>query len=221
MSLLVFQTLVKFYLDLNDLTFINRFVGWFLVEYLIEDYNLTGGKLFLTSEDFRTLIKNSVVITRNFFFLAQVFTPLEFFFVNLFLISLIVFCKPKKFYNFFKFGIIISYYCIFQSFLLINYFLIFLIFKNALIISVIFLTLITYNYILYTFLFVNIKTNQLVFKYIIFIFKFGLYIMCNVSVLVGFNIILFNNCGVLENFVQEFLVFCLIPYTFLFFINLC
>lgn len=218
MSLVVFKLLIKLYLNFYDLIIIDRFLGWFLIEHLFEDYKFSAGKLFLISEDFRTLIKNLVIIVRNFFFLAQAFNPVEFFFINLILIVIFIWFKPNDFTNFFRIFVLFIYYIIFQSFLLINYVFIFFLIKNFLIFSLIIFVINFYNYIFYIYLFVSQKINKYIFKYCIFIFKFFFYFLLNLLMCFILFLISFNSYILLENFIQEFFIFILIPY-FYFLLN--
>lgn len=61
-SFYVYFILLKLLIDLNDINFLEIFLGWFLIEYIFEDYNQTAGKYFLINKDFRNLIKNLLII---------------------------------------------------------------------------------------------------------------------------------------------------------------
>ena len=97
MSLIVYLTFTNFLLDLQDLNIYQRFICWFFIEHLQDDCNFSAGKFFLTDIDFRTLIKNVLIISRNFIFLAQALRPLEFFILNILLIALFIYNKYGNF----------------------------------------------------------------------------------------------------------------------------
>ena len=68
MSLVCYFVLVKLFINLNELHVIDKSIGWFLFEHVYEEYSVSAGKLFLMNEDFRSLIKNFLLLARNLIF---------------------------------------------------------------------------------------------------------------------------------------------------------
>ena len=64
-SSLLFIILSSSLKNISSLPNFESLVGWFLIEHIFEEYHLTTGKFFLISEDFRTLVKNFIMITRG------------------------------------------------------------------------------------------------------------------------------------------------------------
>ena len=83
MSLVCYFVLVKLFINLNELQVIDKSIGCFLFEHIYEEYSVTAGKFFLINEDFRSLIKNFLLLTRNIVLFSFFKTLLEFFFVFL------------------------------------------------------------------------------------------------------------------------------------------
>ena len=83
MSLVCYFVLVKLFINLNELHVIDKSIGWFLFEHVYEEYSVSAGKLFLMNEDFRSLIKNFLLLARNLIFFSFFKTLLEFFFIFL------------------------------------------------------------------------------------------------------------------------------------------
>lgn len=212
MSVLIFMILFESLNNFTDLVLFERSIGWFLIEHLFEEYNLTAGKFFLINEDFRTLIRNSVLLTRNIIFLAQILTPLEFFIINLLLISTFIFYKKKNLKDIVRIFIIISYFFLFQSFLFFNFFFMYLFLINFLLIFLIIIALVFYLHFLYLNVNLNIKMfkNSIKIIFIKLIFYFFL-----ISVNFFFCLlILVSMFKTQENIIQELGLNILIPYSY-------
>merc|ERR1712157_233617 len=85
MSLVCYFVLVKLFINLNELHVIDKSIGWFLFEHIYEEYGVSAGKFFLINEDFRSLIKNFLLLARNIILFSFFKTLLEFFFIFLLL----------------------------------------------------------------------------------------------------------------------------------------
>ena len=218
MSFLTIALVLKLSHNFLGLVAYERFFGWFLVEHVFEDYDLTSGKLFLVSEDFRTLIKNLLVITRNFIFLAQVFTPFEFLFVSSFLLIVFIFYKTtlppvlKK--------VLMFLCCIFllQSFLIVDFFLAFFIVTFLLSIG----TVVSAFYFcinsLYYYTFFHRESSLIKKKIQFFGLKVFIYTVLLLTTLVLVVLILINALQVPENFINELSIIWIIPYSYLYYI---
>lgn len=200
MSYLTFISLFNLLNNLNDFKTFNCTICWFFIEHIYEEYGFTSGKFFFISDDFRTLVKNCLLILRNFTFLAQAFNPLEFIFINILLISTLIFYKRKTLKRYVQFGVFVCYYYVFQSFLLCNSYILFFIFKNVLPIIYIINIIFIYLYIIFFFLTSNYDLQKKFF-YILKLFFYCIFI--NYWVVFCLKNIIFelNFCG---NFIQEF-----------------
>lgn len=100
MSAMCYFALYKGALNPTDLTALDRLFGWFLLEHLFEDYRATAGKFFLNNIDFRTLVKNFLIVVRNIIVWSHFITFSEFLLTGstLLLLSYFLYCsiKPKN-----------------------------------------------------------------------------------------------------------------------------
>ena len=215
MSFLTISLMLKLSHNFLGLGIYERFVGWFFVEHVFEDYSLTAGKLFLVSEDFRTLIKNLLIIIRNFMFLAQALTPLEFLFANSFLLVVFVFYKSALSRGFKK---VLAFLCcvfLLQSFLVVDFFLTFIIINFLGSIGAATSVVCFYTTLLYSYMFLYekscFKNNKIKF----YIIKFFVYTVSVSITLILVWLLLINTVKIPENFINEFSVICLVPYSYL------
>lgn len=209
-SFLVLRDLL---LECDQLGIAKRFLGWFLVEHLFEEYDVNSGKFFLINLDFRMLIKNLAVIIRNFIFLAQSFTPIEFLIVNFLLVIVSLGLVNFNSLNVTARGSVVAIYMIFvlRSFLVVDSFLMF-----DLIESFLFITLSTVIACIYVYILIAIvkfsKRSQ------VFILLKSLF-WC---IMFSFIISVFLNIGpgfweYSENFLHEFFVNALILYSYFYY----
>ena len=216
MSLLTISLILKLSHNFLGLGVYERFIGWFFIEHVFEDYGLTSGKLFLVSEDFRTLIKNLLIIIRNFIFLAQVFTPLEFLFVSSFLLIVFIFYKttlPQVLKKAFMFLC-----CVFllQSFLIVNFFITFFIITFLVSIGAVINTFCFYVTLLYYYTFLYKKSLKN--KIQLFWAKIFIYVVLLLNALALVMLIILNTFHVPENFINELSIICIVPYSYLYYI---
>jgi hypothetical protein len=218
MSLLTIALMLKLSHNFLDLGVYERFIGWFFVEHVFEDYSLTAGKFFLVSEDFRTLIKNLLIIIRNFIFLAQVFTPLEFLFVNSFLLIVVVFYKSTLPKGFKKALVFLCCVFLLQSFLvvdlLLTFFIVNLLWSIGAVISVVYF----YITLLYSYTFLYEKSFLKNNKIKLLGAKILIYIVFILTTSLSVLLLLINTFKIPENFINEFSVICLVPYSYLYYI---
>lgn len=214
MSLIVYLTFTNFLLDLQDLNIYQRFICWFFIEHLQDDCNFSAGKFFLTDIDFRTLIKNVLIISRNFIFLAQALRPLEFFILNILLIALFIY---NKYGNFNTYSIYVNsfiFFCyvfIFYSFLCFNTTVIYFFINLILSFFLGFTTILIYLFICYSYLLLCSNTN-----YVFFLTRLLIYLSLLLLTIFILSIIFmcFLNSGQ-ENIIQEFCLKILILYSYL------
>jgi hypothetical protein len=73
--------LIKLYsnnLSNKDISIAGITIGWLFYEHVPEDFNMTSGKRFMLNWDFRyRFLTQSIMVARNFIFLAQTITTLE------------------------------------------------------------------------------------------------------------------------------------------------
>lgn len=215
MSLLVFVVLVKSLQNFIDLSLFESSIGWFLMEHVFEEYSLTAGKFFLINGDFRTLIKNFIVIIRNIIILPQIFILLEFFVINILVIWGGLFYKKTPFNNAIKIFLFISYFFLLQYFLFFNYFLIYLFFKNFLLISLILITAMLYLFIFYWFLI--LKKTKLKLLIQIILTKICTYFLITCLNLICFLFAFSFGIETQENIVHELGLSTIIPYAYVYY----
>jgi hypothetical protein len=215
MSVITGMVLFKSLNNLTGLFILERSIGWFLIEHVFEESNLTAGKLFLVNEDFRTLIKNFIVLLRNIIFLAQALTPLEFFIINFILIFIFIFYKNKSLKTIVRIIIVVSYFLLFQSFLffnifLLNIFLTYLIFYFLIIIASIF-----YTYLFYLYMILLTNEKKCLIKY--FILKFFILITVFIIHFTYFLYRMDNIIGENENPILILSIIFLVPYMYIYY----
>ena len=196
-----FIILVKSLQGTGYLSILESSVSWFLIEHVFEEYDSTFGKFFLVNEDFRTLVKNFVMILRNVIFLAQSFNPLEFFSINLLLVFIMSFYKKTYFYNIIKLCVFVSYIFLFKSFLFFNYCLIYT-FCNIFFLTVLcLLTFFLYIVMLYWFL--TLQKSKLKQTVLLIIIKISSYILLLFFMFILISLILILSVKIQENIVHE------------------
>lgn len=214
-SSLLFIILLNSLKNLNYLSDFELSVGWFLIEHVFEEYNLTTGKFFLVSKDFRTLIKNFIMIIRNIIFLAQLFTPLEFIIINVLLLCTLILFKKTKFYNKLKILVLFSYYFLFKSFVFFDYYLISTLCSNFFLMILNLMAISLYVFILYCFLTLTKgKLKQIIQLVLIKIFLY-LFVMIINFILISLLIFLLFSIKNQENILHEFSLNILIIYSYL------
>ena len=214
MSWLTGIILIKSLNKFTNLFVLEKSIGWFLIEHVFEEYELTAGKFFIVNDDFRTLIQNFIAILRNILFLAQAFTPLEFFTINFLLIFILIFYKNKSLKIIVRTGIMISYFMLFQSFLFLNIFLM----NTFLVVG--FIMLVTNFYIYFLYVFITSIKNKKKDLIKFYFFKFFIFIiMFLINALGVFNHITFI-MGNDQNPILIISIIFLIPYTYIYYIYL-
>jgi hypothetical protein len=215
MSVLVLTIFFKSLNNFTELLLFENSLGWFLVEHIFEEYHLTAGKFFLINEDFRTLIRNSIAIVRNFLFLAQALNPLEFLLINLVLFLTFIFYTEKKFKNIIRFCVVICYFFLFQSFLLFNFYFFYVFLVNFLTFIFITITLIFYVYFFYLIISLSKQNNYNKFLKIIIVKSFIYSILVIGQVYIYISIII-STLKINNNIIHEILLTYLIPYIYVY-----
>lgn len=226
MCLIIYFIFSKAFVYTNELTMLDRVIGWFFVEHLFEEYNIIAGKFFLTNIDFRTLLKNVLIIFRNVFVLSHLVTFTEFLLTVsiLILISyfLVYFLKLKKISTVdifvFSYYAIIIYLLLLKTFFSFDLFDIFFIFKP--ITAVLFLCSCFFIairfYIFYFVLFIlNVMVRYCFVAFIKIIFYVLIFFSLNILFLTFFFIVL----ELSDNLIQEFLIKFLIVYTYFYYLS--
>ena len=194
---------------------LEKLLGWFLVEHIFEEYDFTAGKFFLINEDFRTLIKNLLIIVRNLTFLAQALDPLEFLIINVILFSILLIYKNNSLKYIVQSVIFSIYVLIFQSFLLVNLVLTWVLVKSLLI-SIASVSAVLF-YANFLFLHVIFSPNNKKNYYVSLIkFMFYVFLLIVISVFAGAALVYMSKLP--GNFVQEFLFQILTPYFYLYYL---
>ena len=215
MSVITSMVLFKSLNNLTDLFILERSIGWFLIEHVFEESNLTAGKLFLVNEDFRTLIKNFIVLLRNIIFLAQALTPLEFFIINFILIFIFIFYKNKSLKTIIRIIIVVSYFLLFQSFLFFNIFLLNIFLTYLIAIAFLIIASIFYTYLFYLYMILLTSQKKCLIKY--FIIKFLILITVFIIYLIYFLYQINSVVGENENPMLILSIIFLIPYTYIYY----
>lgn len=218
MSYLSFRAVYEVLQNYSDLILFDSFIGWFLLENTFEEYDLTAGKRFLISEDFRTLIKNLMLLARNFMLLAQVFTPLEFIGLNLCILIFFFLYKLKNFKNRSFQSFSLFYLLLLQSFVYINVFFTFILITNFLHIWLMTTCMSVYLIIFYAQFFIyNLSYNYktVLSSLIIKIMSYLIFIV--LLLFLTFQFFLQTAIVSSNNFVIESSITLLIPYSFIYF----
>lgn len=222
------------YFSFRDLTlygensyFFHTFSGWFFIEHIFEEYNSTAGKFFLINKNFRTLVKNLLLLNRNILFWPQISKMTEFLLI-IFLLSLFFYCffhlilenqvtKKKEILLLLYYSTIL-YVLLLKIFIFFNWFNICFTLKLMLVFFIIFFsvlfailqTIIFYNYWLINLKNLKFKSIFLKKYFYALIIVFLFFNHCELTFFIHLN----NN-----NFIQEFFIQILLPYTYLY--NLC
>ena len=222
MSLISYFVFYKLFINSTDLNLLDRSFGWFLIEHIFEEYSMTPGKFFLTSIDFRTLIKNFLIIVRNVLVWSHFWTLLEFiltisvlillFFVLFYFFEANI-IKKRKEVAILSYYVSVIYATILRTFILFNLFDIYFIFKPIFIFVTFFFivrhlckAIVGFYYIILS------KRNKIDFT--VTGIKTIFYIVCVFVIsLVLINIVLTTNI-IADNLSQEFLVKILLLYTY-------
>ena len=169
MSFFSFLLILKFFQNYSDLIIFDKIIGWFLIDHILEEYELTSGKFFLINEDYRSLITNLIVISKNYLFLSQLLNPIAF--MLLFFSVLIFFFNKNnklKYVNLIILGVCICYCLIIDSGIT----------KLIIIKLILVFNLFLYNYITLICLLNNLSLNKFKQNFIYLFFKSSLYIFC-------------------------------------------
>ena len=216
LSIFEFLLIFKLFETFPDLIFFEKIIGWFTIDHILEEYNFTSGKFFLVNEDYRSLIKNLTILVTSVCFFAQLLTPIEFILVNILFILIFIFLTNKNLKYKARLFIFIGYAYLSYTFLIINFYSLFILIKLTICIWV--LINITQFYLsifslilTYQCSFNNFKqvVTILVLKLVIYLFflklefSFGLYLLC-------------MPCNQINNFVLEFIFKLLIVYTYVY-----
>ena len=229
-SLVSYYVIYKVLFEPNTLSVLDQICGWFLIEHIFEDYNKTAGKFFVTNSDFRNLIKNFVIITRNIVFWSHMLTLLEFLLMLSILLLLVFilyyFFKTKQLQNNFV-GIVISIYYIFITYVFVlkiavsyKWLDVYFIFKPILNVSL-FLASLLFIYLIFFILYIyivetpNQQSSFLLFKILLvkvsfYSLSFSFICFCFLKVLLFLS--LFN-----DNIFQELIFKKLIFYIYVFY----
>ena len=201
MSLLTYFVFYKLLITPYDLDLLNRVFGWFLIEHVYEEYNVTAGAFFFINSDFRTLIKNLLIVVRNIVVWSHILTLTEF----VLTISILVLLMYFLFY-FLKINKIKN--------------------RKTEIIILIYYTFVIYILLLKTFTSFNMVDisfilpgdNAINFSHnFIALIKASFYVLSLVIVtLIFFKSIVFINL-INNNFLQEFVIKILLVYTYIYY----
>tara|TARA_B110000003_G_scaffold243693_1_gene252325 strand:+ start:33320 stop:34045 length:726 start_codon:yes stop_codon:yes gene_type:complete len=211
LSLFAYSIYCNYLFEAKTITKTKCLLGWFLIEHSFEEYNTTAGKLFLVYEDFRQLITNLLSISRNVFFIAQYFTPVEFVFVNLVIFLIVFIYKKKLSLSTIKSLIVFSYYVILNSFLFIDLTNLNKIFVLYLLIIILIFYFSIFYYLLF-FKLSHIKISNIYFKLIIT--KMFTYSSTFLAIFSSIIVSLSSFITINENFVQEFVLNNLVLYLY-------
>ena len=96
LSILVFLLVCKLFKNFSELILFEKVIGWFVIDYLFEEYLLTTGKFFLIDPEFRSLIKNLITIIFDAYFFVKQSTLLKFIFITTFVVCIFIFLIKKK-----------------------------------------------------------------------------------------------------------------------------
>lgn len=199
--------------DCGQLGITKRFLGWFLIEHLFEEYCVNSGKFFLINLDFRTLIKNLAVIIRNFIFLAQSFSPIEFLIVNSVLVIISIVLIKFNSTNIKTLALVVVIYACFvlRSFLVVDSFLMFNLVESFSFLLLSIVLVYIYVYILTTI----IKFSKMSQVFIL-LKSLTWFIMSSFIISVFFNVGP-DFWEYPENFLHEFFVNALILYSYFYY----
>lgn len=207
-------------LDINNITSIQKFFGWFLIEHMFEEYKKTSGKFFLINEDFRSLIKNILIIVRNVLIWSHFLTFTEFILTVSILVLLtyflIYFLRLTKTKNILRESVLFIYYLLVMFVLGFNLFLSFNLFDLCFIFNPVIILLIL--------LFINYKILNFLYRYAsntqkkLIILKIFFYVGCFVFI----NLIFLNSVLIInifnDNIVQESVLKVLIIYIYCYYL---
>ena len=218
LSSVVFILISKLFLNFSvfNLELNEKIIGWFLIDHIFEEYKFTSGKFFLINEDYRSLITNIVILTRNLCFFAQLFNPIEFITINILLIIVFFFVTSQHWGHRVKLFVFVSYIFLSQTFLIVNTYLLVQLFKVIGVNAVLIFIYYFYIYLISLLLIYNCSNNlakQISFALLIKILIYFFFMCVGFSVLFLF---LFMNCSSVNNFFLEFFLKLLIPYTYFF-----
>lgn len=217
MSYASFLVFFKMFHDLNLLILSEKLWGWFSIRHVFEEYNFSAGKIFIINNDFRTLIKNIVLLARNLIFLAQAFSPSEFILINIILMCLILFCNSQLTRNYIRFFVFGCYIYVLYCFLVIDMYFILLFIKYLSIVTIVIFSIYFYLYLI-SFYFLHKFINRISIKYLsIFVLKLIFIIIFSLLVfnclLSDLNFLFYSS----ENFAQEIAIKFLIIYSYFYY----
>lgn len=224
MSLITYFVIYKLLITPCELNLLNRVFGWFLIEHIYEEYNMTAGEFFFVNSDFRTLIKNLLIVVRNILTWSHVLTLTEFILTISILILLTYFLfyflktnklKDKKteivilvYYTF------VIYILLLKAFASFNMFDIYFIFKPILVI--IFCLFVIFSVGKAGFIYYgSILNNKL--NILIKLIKFSFYVLTIFFIILMFfkSLVFVNSLN--NNFLQEFVIKILLVYTYIYY----
>lgn len=217
LSVFVFLLVYKLFKTFPDLILFENVMGWFVVDHILEEYNFTSGKFFLINEDFRSLIRNLVVLIVSVFFFSQQISLLEFLFINTCLVLIVLVLINKKLKYKAKVLIFTGYIYLCYIFLSIDFAYVFYLFNSILVLWFLYSSINVYFYLINMFLTVKCSVSNFKQSLIILSLKFSLYTCLFVFTLVIFSNLFFLSCDKLNNFVLEVMFKILIPYTYIFY----
>lgn len=221
-SLISYFVFYKLFINPADLSLLDRSFGWFLIEHIFEEYSMTPGKFFLTSIDFRTLIKNFLIIVRNVLVWSHFWTLLEFilaisvlillFFVLFFFFKANTIKKKKEVAILFYYVSVI-YVIILRAFILFNLFDIYFIFQPIFIFVAFFVIIRHLRKAIICFYYIILSKRDKI-EFTVTGIKTAFYIICVFVIsLVFINTVLTVNI-IADNVSQEFLVKFLLLYAY-------
>lgn len=218
MTLSIYLLFYKLFKNFYDLILIEKFMGWFLIDHILEEYSITAGKFFLINEDYRSLIKNLTILIKNICFLAQFFTPIQFILVNICLIFLYFLIKDIiKTYKA-RFLIFMCYFVLLQAFLIINFNFLFKFINLVLNILLFFFIIGVYFYLIGLSLIYRCSYHTTKKKLILKIIKFFLVLVVCLFlfflILIEFWVFSFDKDNIILEFVIKFLVSYVYFYSF-------
>lgn len=148
MSLFVFLLIYRLLHTFSELMLFEKLIGWFLVDHMLEEYNVTSGKFFLINEDYRLLVENLTILGKNVVVLTQSLTTSNFIQVNLvlLLITLFIYQQLPKYRMYLL--VFICYSVSLQTVLIVNFNFFVSLIKTITIFFIFCLSLYLYFYIL-------------------------------------------------------------------------
>ena len=219
LSILVFLLIFKLFNFFPDLILLDKTAGWFLIDHILEAYSYTSSKFFLVNEDFRSLVKNIIVLACNVWGFAHQLTPLKCVYLIVSFGCVFIFLTNPNLRNRSKLLITISYLYLLYTFLIVNFYFIFYVFKFLLCFYFFCVTLSLYCYFINLVLILNCSISDIKQFLLMLNIKFMVYMyeIAVLGTLLFYLMCIF--CDTVDNCILEIVFQLLIPYSYMYFLN--